>query len=63
MSRQSPFETLYHVQIFDESGARLDVNNLTRDDLAEFEASHETDDLNYSITADRPRPVRVRGYA
>jgi hypothetical protein len=63
MSRQSPFESVYHVRIFDESGAQLDINNLTRDELSDFNESHETDDLNYSVTADRPRPVRVRGYA
>jgi len=63
MAKQSPFETLYHVRIFDESGAQLDVNNLTRDELDEFNQNHETDDLNFSVTADAPRPVRVRGYA
>jgi len=63
MSRQSPFETVYHVRIFDETGAQLDVNNLSREDLDDFRQQHETDDLNYSVTRDVPRPVRVRGYA
>ena len=61
--RQSPFETLYHVHIFDESGAKLDINNLTREDLDDFRQCHETDDLNYRVTQDHARPVRVRGYA
>lgn len=60
--RQSPFETVYHVHIFDESGAKLDINNLTREDLDDFRQCHETDDLNYSVTQDAPRPTRVRGY-
>jgi len=63
MPRSTGLENRYHVHIFDESGVELDINNLTRDELCEFEASHETDDLDYAIRFDRIRPTRVRSYA
>ena len=63
MSRTSGLENRYHVRIFDESGAQLDINNLTRDELCEFENQHETDDLDYSIRYDRMRPIKVRAHA
>ena len=62
MAKQSPFETVYHVEIFDESGAKLDINNLTREELDDFRFSHETDDLDYRWFQDLPRPVKARGY-
>jgi len=61
--RQVPFEDRYHVQIFDESGAKLDINNLTREELDEFHANHETDDLNYAVTRGKVRPTRVVRHA
>lgn len=63
MAKQSPFETVYHVEIFDESGAKLDINNLTREELDDFRFSHESDDLDYRIFQDLPRATRVRSHA
>lgn len=57
--RQEPLELRYHVRIFDETGAQLDINNLTREELDDFNQSHETDDLSYSTTYDVLRPTRV----
>lgn len=59
MPRSTGLENRYHVRIFDEQGNALDLNNLTRDDLSEFEASHETDDLDYTITHGHRRPTNV----
>jgi len=51
-------EMRYHITIFDESGAELHINNLERVELDEFNQTHETDDLNFSVCRDRIRPTR-----
>jgi len=61
--RQVPFEDRYHVQIFDDTGVKLDINNLTREELDEFHLCHETDDLDYKVTRGKLRPTRVVSHA
>ncbi len=57
MPRESvSFEQRYHVEIFDESGATLPIENLTREELDDFRFCHLTDDLNYHYECG---PVRV----
>ena len=40
---------VWHIKVFDQSGAVLRIHNLSRDEVAEFNATHETDDLDYSV--------------
>lgn len=53
-------EHLYHIVIFDESGARLEINNLDRVELDEFRHCHETDDLDYRYYLDGRKSVKAR---
>ena len=46
---------MYHITIYDETGAEIPIENLTRVEVDEFNQSHETDDLDYSITYDFAR--------
>ena len=55
-------EHVYHIEIFDESGARLEVNNLDRVELDEFRHCHETDDLDYRYYRDLPKACKVRAH-
>lgn len=41
------YENRFHVEVFDESGATLPIENLTREEFDNFRFQHETDDLNY----------------
>lgn len=59
MPRETSLENRYHLQIFDASGAQLSINNLTRDEVDEFNAGHESDDLDYSVRYGAIRPNRA----
>ncbi len=48
MPRESiSYESRFHLEIFDESGATLPIENLTREEFDDFRFCHSTDDLNY----------------
>lgn len=51
-------ELRYHITVFDESGAILNINNMERVDLDDFNNTHQTDDLDYMVEYDRMRPTR-----
>lgn len=44
-----PVDQRFHVEIFDESGATLNINNLTREEYSDFEMNHLDDDLEYFL--------------
>jgi hypothetical protein len=50
-----PLENRYHITVFDESGANLPIDNMTRQELNDFREGHLTDDLNYSYEYSRMR--------
>lgn len=54
-----PLEQRYHVTILDDSGAKLPINNLTREEFDDFRHWHLTDDLDYEYTQGPMRPRRV----
>lgn len=56
-------ELRYHITIFDETGAKLHINNLDRVALDDFNQNHETDDLDFKVEYDWTRPQRVRATA
>lgn len=56
-------ELRYHITIFDETGAKLHINNLDRVALDDFNQNHETDDLDFVVEYDWTRTHRVRATA
>jgi len=50
-----PLENRYHITVFDESGANIPIDNMTREELNDFRHGHHSDDLDYAYEYSRMR--------